>query len=403
MQENVLSVSELTLHIKEVMEGTFPPMWVSGEISDLVKARSGHFYFTLKDDESQIRAVIWRTSAERLKFDLEDGQAVLCFGNLEVYGPRGTYQLVTRKVEPAGIGTLQLAFQKLQSKLQNEGLFDADRKRELPRFPKRIGVVTSPSGAAVRDFLEAAANRWMGCEIIVIPAQVQGQGAERTLVAGIRAANQIQPELDVVVVSRGGGSLEDLWCFNDERVVRAVATSQVPVVSAIGHEIDVTLCDLAADIRALTPTDAATRVLPDSDSLQNSHRSLSDRIHRAMRQIVDQRQLQLDSWRQRPILAKPHTFVQLRVRELDDLDMRARRAIQTQLQSSKSRMATAASTLSALSPLSVLSRGFSVTLTVSGETIHDANEIQVGETVRTKLQNGEIESTVDRVIQAKNG
>ncbi len=286
-QPHAVSVSELTGHIKAILEGTFPSIWVAGEISDLSRPRSGHLYFTLKDDHAQIRGVIWRTAAARMKHDMKEGQAVLCFGDLEVYGVRGTYQLVIRRVQPQGLGALQLAFQQLQAKLYAEGLFAAERKKPLPRFPNRIGLLTSPNGAAVRDFLEAAANRWKGVEIIVIPALVQGQGAAQSIVSGIKAAHKIQPKLDVLVISRGGGSLEDLWCFNEEPVVRAVAASKLPTVSAVGHEIDVTLCDMAADVRALTPTDAATRVLPDAKLLDQSVIHLNRRLQRSILGSID--------------------------------------------------------------------------------------------------------------------
>ena len=394
MQENVITVSDLTLHVKAMVEGLFPSMWVSGEISDLVRARSGHVYFTLKDDTSQIRGVMWRSSAERLKFDLEDGQAVLCFGNLEVYSPRGTYQLVVRKVEPQGVGALQLAFQKLQAKLEAEGIFDADQKQPLPAFPRRIGIVTSPSGAAVRDFLQAASNRWRGVEVVVIPAQVQGKGAAKTIVAGIKAAQKIKPALDVLVVSRGGGSLEDLWCFNEERVVRAIAKCKLPTVSAVGHEVDVTLCDLAADVRALTPTDAATRVLPDGRNLLDAYQNLSVRLHRSMRTAIQERQRQLESLANRPILSKPHAFIQMQSRRLDELDARARRAMRSQVQIEGGRLATLAAKLSALSPLDVLTRGYSVTINDQGKAITAAADVKSGDTIRTRLSDGEIESTV---------
>ncbi len=394
MQENVITVSDLTLHVKAMVEGLFPSMWVSGEISDLVRARSGHVYFTLKDDTSQIRGVMWRSSAERLKFDLEDGQAVLCFGNLEVYSPRGTYQLVVRKVEPQGVGALQLAFQKLQAKLEAEGIFDADQKQPLPAFPRRIGIVTSPSGAAVRDFLQAASNRWRGVEVVVIPAQVQGKGAAKTIVAGIKAAQKIKPALDVLVVSRGGGSLEDLWCFNEEPVVRAIAKCKLPTVSAVGHEVDVTLCDLAADVRALTPTDAATRVLPDGRNLLDAYQNLSVRLHRSMRTAIQERQRQLESLANRPILSKPHAFIQMQSRRLDELDARARRAMRSQVQIEGGRLATLAAKLSALSPLDVLTRGYSVTINDQGKAITAAADVKSGDTIRTRLSDGEIESTV---------
>ncbi|QDT12543.1 exodeoxyribonuclease VII large subunit [Planctomycetes bacterium K23_9] len=396
MPEKAISVADLTLHIKAMVEELFPSMWVAGEISDLVRARSGHVYFTLKDESAQIRSVMWRSSAERLNFDLEDGQAVLCFGNLEVYAPRGTYQLVVRKAQPQGLGALQLAFQKLQAKLAAEGLFAAERKRPLPEFPRRLGIVTSPTGAAVRDFLQAAANRFRGVEIVVIPALVQGQGAAKSIVAGIRAAHQITPALDVVIVSRGGGSLEDLWCFNEEPVVRAIAESRLPTVSAVGHEIDVTLADLAADVRALTPTDAATHVLPDGERLLSAYQNLSQRLHRSMRSNLADRQFRIDALSNRPILARPHEFIQQRRRDLDELDARARRAAWSQFQQARSKLSSSAASLSALSPLNVLTRGYSVTLNQDGQAIHDANEVQVGDTIETKLHLGTVESTVVR-------
>ncbi len=209
-----VSVSELNHQLKAVVEGTFPMMWVAGEVTDVAKPRSGHIYFTLKDDDSQIRAVMWRNVASRLKFDLENGQSILCFGGLEIYTVRGTYQIVVRKAQPQGVGALQLAFEKLKARLNAEGLFSYDRKKPLPSHPRRIGVITSPSGAAVHDFLVAAENRMIGAEIFVIPSQVQGSGAAETIVRGLKAAAMIRPKLDVVVVARGGGSLEDLWCFN---------------------------------------------------------------------------------------------------------------------------------------------------------------------------------------------
>lgn len=248
--EHAVSVSELTHHIKAILEGTFPAIWVAGEISDLSRPRSGHLYFTLKDDNANLRAVCWRGTASRIDVDIEDGQSVFCFGDVEVYAARGTYQLVVRKVQLQGVGKLQKAFELLQAKLNAEGLFAAESKRALPANPRRIGVITSQSGAAIRDFLEAAAGRYRGVDIVIIPAVVQGPTAAASIVKAIKQAHRCAPPIDVLVLTRGGGSLEDLWCFNEEPVVRAVAASSIPTISAVGHEIDVTLCDLAADVRA---------------------------------------------------------------------------------------------------------------------------------------------------------
>src|SRR5450755_4628511 len=232
-----LSVTQLTARIKDLLEGAFPSVWVAGELSNFSRPQSGHCYFTLKDDQSQIRAVIWRGTASKLKFDLSDGLEVICRGHLDVYGPRGSYQLVVDELQPKGVGALELALRKLREKLAAEGLFDSARKRKLPLFPKRLAFVTSPTGAAVRDFLEVLRRRWRGVDVLIIPVRVQGEGAAAEIVAGIRAANRLRPPPDVLVIGRGGGSLEDLWAFNEEPVVRAIAASRIPTVSAVGHEI----------------------------------------------------------------------------------------------------------------------------------------------------------------------
>ena len=392
-----ISVGELTDHIKAVIEGTFPPVWVSGEISDLAKPRSGHLYFTLKDDRAQIRCVMWRTTALQTRVDLKDGQAVLCFGDLEVYAARGSYQLIVRKAQPQGIGALRQAFLRLQAKLDAEGLFAAERKRPLPQFPLRIAIVTSPSGAAVRDFLKAASDRWRGAEIIVIPAQVQGAGAAATIVAALARAHQMTPAPDLVILSRGGGSLEDLWCFNEEQVVRAVAASEIPTISAVGHEVDITLCDLAADVRALTPTDAATKAIPDQEKLTGAVSSLQNRLDRSIRSLIANRRLRIDALAERPIMRKPLELLHLRSRRLDELDARARRAIDARVEAAKGRVATAAAALSALSPLNVLTRGYSVTMDQSGQPVESADSVRVGEILRTKLHRGHVESAVTKI------
>lgn len=393
-----VSVSVLTGHIQQILEAAFPSIWVEGEISGLTRPRSGHLYFTLKDDNAQIRGIIWRSTAARMNFDLEEGQSVLCLGDVEVYPARGSYQLIVRKIQPQGLGALQLAFQKLQAKLHAEGLFAAERKRPLPSYPRRLGVVTSPSGAAVRDFLQAASNRWRGVEIVVIPCQVQGVDAADSIVAAIAQAHRL--ELDALVVTRGGGSLEDLWSFNEEPVVRAIAASEIPTVSAVGHEIDITLADLAADVRALTPTDGATRVLPDAALIDRRVADLSRRLDRCLRQSIETRRSRLEALAVRPGYRRPHEIVQSRYRRLDEIDSRARRAMRAKLELGRARLATAAASLSALSPLNVLTRGYSVTADDSGQTIVDAAEVEVGDTIRTRLRSGEIESVVSKRSEA---
>lgn len=389
-----VSVSELTGHIKAILEGTFPSIWVSGEISDVVRPRSGHIYFTLKDAQSQIRGVMWRGSATRLEEPLKDGQSVLCFGDVEVYAPRGSYQLVVRKVQTQGIGGLQAAFQKLQAKLHQEGIFDAERKRPLPIFPRRIGVITSASGAAIQDFLKAAVNRWRGTEIIIIPSLVQGNEAVGRLVKAIHAAHQYLPRLDTLVLARGGGSLEDLWCFNEEAVVRAVANSQIPTVSAVGHEIDVTLCDLAADVRALTPTDGATKALPDANAMIRNVQNLAQRLQRNAKHSLESRRHRVESLASRTILKRPHEMVLNRTRLLDELDARSRRAMFGKIKLGHAQLASSAASLSALSPLEVLTRGYSVTLTENGQAVKHPDQVETGQVIRTRLNHGNVWSQV---------
>jgi exodeoxyribonuclease VII large subunit len=397
---DAMSVSELTGHLKAVLEATFPSLWVAGEIANLSRPRSGHLYLTLKDERAQIRGVIWRSTAARLPDKLEDGQAVLCFGHLDLYAARGNYQLVIRKVQPQGIGALQLAFSELQAKLNAEGLFAAERKRPLPTFPGRLAVITSPSGAAIRDFLKAAENRWHGVEILVVPAVVQGREGAPSIVQALKTVHRLRPRPDVVVLTRGGGSLEDLWAFNEEAVVRAVAASQIPTVSAVGHEVDVTLCDLAADQRALTPTDAATRALPDRARVDRVAVELQQRLHRLMRQLIEVRKTRLIALQGRSVIRRPHEMIQMRSRQLDEWDARGRRAMEAKLKLQREKIATAAASLSALSPLDVLSRGYSVTTDLAGQAVRDAADLQLGQTMRSRLHRGVVESKVTRIDEA---
>ncbi len=383
--------------MKAILEGTFPSICVEGEISDLTRPRSGHIYFTLKDEHSQIRGVIWRSTAARMTTQLKEGQSVLCFGDVEVYAARGTYSLVVRKVQTQGLGPLQQAFLELKNKLNAEGLFAAGRKQTLPRFPKRLGVVTSPSGAAIRDFLKAAAQRWPGVEILVIPTLVQGQGASDSIARAINSAEKITPRLDTLVVTRGGGSLEDLWCFNEEPVVRAIAQCKIPTISAVGHEVDITLCDLAADVRALTPTDGATRALPDRDLVVRSLTDMRARLDRTARNAINTRRNRIEALQTRSILKRPHELVQRRFRQLDELDARGRKAMFTRMQLNKAKLGKAAATLSALSPLNVLARGYSVTLDSDDNTIQNPSQVKPGDVIRSRVEHGDIESVVKTI------
>lgn len=396
--ERVLSVSQFTAQLKGVVESQFSSVWVAGEVSNFSRPQSGHCYFTLKDDGAQLRAVIWRASASRLKFDLQDGLEVVCRGSLDVYAPRGSYQMVVSEIEPRGIGALELALRKLREKFAAEGLFDADRKRPLPAFPKRLGFVTSPTGAAVHDFLQVLKRRWRGVEVFIIPARVQGTGAAEEIAAGIRLANRMRPSLDVLVVGRGGGSLEDLWSFNEEPVVRAIAASKIPTISAVGHEIDVTLADLVADVRALTPTEAAERVVPSATDVSEMVRRLSDRLQRTLGlQLASLRQ-RLDAISTRPALARPLEYIHNQSRLVDELGMQLHSAMKLGVRDQEQRLAAISGKLDSLSPLAVLGRGYSLTQDAkSGKLIASVRQLKPGNEIRTRLAEGSVISVVSQV------
>ncbi len=397
-EPRVVSVSDLTGLIKGTLEEMFPSVWVAGELSNVARPQSGHVYFTLKDEKAQIRAVCWRNTAARLPFEMKDGLEVVVQGSLDVYPPRGSYQLVAKRIEPKGEGALQLALRQLQQKLSREGLFDSGHKKPLPQFPRRIAVVTSPTGAAIRDFLEVLRRRWRGATVLVIPARVQGKEAAGEIAAGIQAANQLSPAPDVLVVGRGGGSLEDLWCFNEEKVVRAIFQSDVPVVSAVGHEIDVTLSDLVADLRAATPTEAAERIVPAMVDIQAGLDQAANRLRAALKRRAAETRAHLDRLASRPVLATPvqriHSLSQL----VDDRSERLHRAMRSAHDSLGQQLSGLAGRLESLSPLGVLGRGYSVTqLTDSEEVLRDAGQVAVGDSLRTRLAKGEITSRVESI------
>lgn len=394
-----LSISQLNWFIKQTLEHAVPRVWVEGEVTDLTRPSSGHIYFSLKDDRSQIRGVIWRSTAQRLPFELSNGQSVICCGGVEVYPPRGSYQLIVNQVMPQGLGSLQLAFQQLHDKLKSEGLFDDRLKKPLPKFPKRVGFITSPTGAALHDFVQAANAIWNDFELTVLPARVQGEFASRDIVAALRQAHRIRPNFDVLVVGRGGGSMEDLWCFNEEKVVRAVSATKIPIVSAIGHEIDVTLTDLVSDARALTPTQAASVVLPNRNELSERLTQVQQRLQTHFHSRAKYLRSQLETYAERSILANPHALHVQRRQTIDELELRARHAMAKQIKDGKERVVSLARAIEALSPLQVLTRGYSLTTKLDQKApIRSIDELSEGDTIRTRLNEGIVVSKVDALI-----
>ena len=373
----LFSVSELTALVREVLESGFADVGVSGEVSNLSRPKSGHVYFDLKDGGAKLRAILWRTQARQLPFELHDGLAVHAWGGIDVYPPQGAYQLIVRKIEPEGIGPLELAFRQLCDRLRLEGLFDPLRKRPLPRYPRRIIVVTSPTGAAVRDILNITGQRWPSAEILIAPAKVQGIGAAEEVAEAIELANRVNGA-DLLIVARGGGSLEDLWAFNTEVVARAIAGSSLPVISGVGHETDLSVADLVADARAPTPSGAAVLAVPDAREILRHLDAHTDRLARALsRRAVDARH------------------------RLDSIAGRADQAIARALDRRRERLAAHAGRLEALSPLAVLARGYSLTVRdADGRIVRSPDDAPAGTLLRTRVASGTILSRVEADAEA---
>ncbi len=394
--EEILSVTDLTRRIRLSLEEEFGHVCVVGEVSNLRRPSSGHVYLTLKDAAAQIPAVLWRSAASRLRFDLEDGMEVIVTGSVTVYEPRGSYQIVISSIKPKGLGALQLAFLQLRNKLEAEGLFRPEHKKPLPYLPSCVGVVTSPTGAAIQDILKVLSRRFPPAHVVLRPVRVQGEGAAEEIAAAIADFNA-WGGADVLIVGRGGGSLEDLWAFNEEAVARAIFASKIPVISAVGHEIDVTISDLVADRRALTPTEAAELVLPDISELTERLGELRGRLALALRGRVDLARARLARLRAGYGFRAPLELVRRHEQRLDDLAGAAALAVRRRLESCRERLATASGRLEALSPLRVLQRGYSITRKLdTGELVRNANQVQAGQPLETILHAGRLVSRVEK-------
>ena len=395
--DKVLSVSELTQQVKFLLEEAFPVLSLGGEISGLTRPASGHVYLTLKDNNAQISAVIYRAAAMRIPFELRNGMEVIVRGKLSVYPPRGSYQFLIEDVQPKGIGAAELALRQLKEKLQKLGYFAAERKRALPRFPRRIAVITSPSGAAVRDILETLGQRWPAREVWILPVRVQGDGAAEEIARAFLLLSAVTG-LDLAIVGRGGGSSEDLSAFNDERVARAIFESRIPVVSAVGHEIDVTIADLVADHRALTPTAAAQMVVPHIDEIREYLDVVALRTRQALLRIATRLRQRVMDLASRACLRLPLEMVRVRENRLDDLEGRIHRAAKQHLSQLRERMLAQAGRLGALSPLNVLARGYSLTRREKDlAVIRLGSEVVTGSRLLTDVQHARIVSVVTNI------
>lgn len=352
--DQILTISQLTRRIKSLLEGELGTVWLSGEISNWKLAASGHAYFTLKDENSQIDAVIFKGKLSRLRFEPENGLEVLAHGQISVYERRGNYQIILSDMQPKGVGALQLAFEKLKKKLAAEGLFDDLHKQPLPMLPRRIGIVTSPTGAAIRDILNVLMRRFGSIHVILYPARVQGEGAAAEIAAGIRALDNWG--VDVMIVGRGGGSLEDLWPFNEEIVVRAVYAARTPIISAVGHEVDVSLTDFAADLRAPTPSAAAELVVREQAALGDQVLRLKKRLAQGLERRLAEVRHRLQLARNSYVLQRPEELIRQRRQESDELRMRLDDNIREYLREARMRSDRAARGLALLSPRNQLER-----------------------------------------------
>lgn len=435
-EPEVLSISDLNKEIKKILESSYPIIWVKGEISNFKKPASGHMYFTLKDPKAQIRAIMFRGFAQNLKFRPEDGMEVLVQCKVTVYEPRGDYQLFCEVMEPVGFGALQVAFEKLKAQLQSEGLFDKTKKKPIPSFPSKIGIITSPTGAAIRDMLNVLGRRFGGgLDITVLPVAVQGEKAKGEIAHAIEVANRLGPErFDVLLVGRGGGSLEDLWAFNEEVVARAVAQSKIPTISCVGHEVDFTICDFVADLRAPTPSAAAELVVKNKADLLDRVKLVSRQMLQLMRKqlhlgraqldgaskrLVDPKRklqdlmLRCDEWTERLTqgvarylkenlskvgllkeqLGRPDRRLLLAQEKLANVEKRLEFASGKLVENKRQGFQSLVSMLNGLSPLAVLERGYSI-VRKGEKVVKSPEDVATGDTLEIKLHKGKISSKV---------
>ena len=394
----IVTVSVLNEYVKGMLDRDeiLQNVAIRGEISNFVRHRSGHLYFSLKDEGGVIRAAMFRSSAASLRFSPTDGMRVVARGSVSLYPQSGSYQLYVSSMDRDGVGELWLAYEALREKLSAQGLFDPERKRQLPRYPKTIGVITSPTGAAVRDILRILGRRYPIADALLYPASVQGDGAARTLIEGIEYFNRTCCA-DVIIIGRGGGSIEDLWAFNDEALARAIAASEIPVISAVGHETDFTIADFAADLRAATPSAAAELAVPDAGELLAALSAIPARLRGRMDERVLSCKQRIRSLTDRAVMLRPDAALREPTMRLSMLADRLDAALSGAMRDRRAELCACAAKLEALSPLSTLARGYAVAEAQSGRLIRSALDVRVGETIRLRLSDGDVQAAVKAI------
>lgn len=401
---SVITVSQLNFYIKSLLDESpaLREIYITGEISNLTDHyRSGHIYLSLKDDKALVRAVMFAGNARHLRFKPEEGMKVIARGRVSVYEATGQYQLYIEDMQPDGIGALNLAYEQLKRKLSAEGLFSEDIKKPIPAYPKRIGVITSPTGAAVQDILNILGRRYPIAEVVFCPVLVQGENASTQLIGAVKRFNKANAA-DVIIIGRGGGSIEDLWAFNDEKLARTIAESDIPIISAVGHETDFTICDFVADLRAPTPSAAAELATPNMTELLSYFKSVKDSLPAIIQRRIDFEKQELDNLASSKVLLSPDEFINIRKNELDMLSADMIKAFKAILSENQREFVALSAKLDALSPLSVLSRGYSIVQN-KNKVIKSAKELNIGQNIMVKLSDGKAECEVKAITLDEKG
>lgn len=399
MPRTIFSVTQITKTLSRIIEQQplLQNVWIKGQVSNLSRPASGHIYFTLKDENSNIRSVAFRSSASRLQFVPRDGDEVLVQGRINIYAASSEYQIIVNAIEPLGIGALQRAFEELKQKLADEGLFDAAHKKPLPMFPKKIGVITSETGAALQDIQQQLQKRYPLAELLLYPTLVQGEYAASQIAQAVGAMNN-RTDIDVLIVGRGGGSLEDLWAFNEEIVARAVFDSKIPVVSAVGHETDFTISDMVADHRSPTPSAAVEHIVPDQQELLAQLQGFRERLNRLILRRLETQHDELDALESGLSPSKQKDTIYQLSQSIDGLEAAYKKAINDRLKVESNQLQSLAARLNGLSPLATLKRGYSICRTSSGDVVTASDQINVGERLDVQLSEGNLVCTVDECL-----
>ncbi|MDP2925217.1 MAG: exodeoxyribonuclease VII large subunit [Nanoarchaeota archaeon] len=398
LDKRIFSVSEITRHIKNLLEDDekLCDFYLRGEISAPKQYNSGHTYFTLKDEKSQINCILFKRNCENIKFNLEHGIKVIIKGSIEVYEPRGSYSVIVEEIQPDGIGALNLAFIQLKDKLEKQGLFLDKHKKQLPKFPKTIGLITSLNGAVMHDVLNVLKRRYPLVKVLIIPTTVQGKEALNSIVNSIELANQDDYNIDVIILARGGGSLEDLWCFNEESVARAIFQSKIPIISAVGHETDFTIADFVADYRAPTPSVAAEKAVPDINELKKLINNFNERISNTITNLIKSNKSLLSQIANRPVFKRPLEAIHAYYQNIDSLEYMLKTKTSQSMILKRKRLEILDSKLSALNPRAILERGYSIVMK-DNKILKNANEVKIDNNINVILYKGELEAKVKNI------